>query len=120
MFDAPEVLIETGRMSAKKKVAAASEPVLPNTKPSWSFLTNHSHLLVCLRRDPTMTVRNLSLQVGITERSVQRILAELEEVGVLTRSKEGRRNRYDVDLKFRFRHPLEADRTVGDLLKNLT
>ncbi|MGI9243780.1 MAG: winged helix-turn-helix domain-containing protein [Verrucomicrobiales bacterium] len=90
------------------------------TKPSWSFLTNHSHLLVCLSRSPMMTVRNLSLQVGITERSVQRILAELEEVGVVKRSKEGRCNRYDVNLKFRLRHPLESDKTIGELLNSLT
>ena len=68
----------------------------------------------------SILVRNLSLQVGITERSVQRILAELEEAGVVTRSKEGRCNRYDVDLKFRLRHPLESDRSLGQLLKTLT
>ncbi len=92
----------------------------PATKPAWSFLTNHSHLLVCLSREPMMTVRNLSLKVGITERSVQRILSELDEAGVVTRSKEGRCNRYDVDLKFRLRHPLESDKTIGELLKSLT
>ena len=106
-------------MSAKKKSDPAPAMVLPVVKPAWSFLTNHSHLLVCLSRDPTTTVRNLSLQIGITERSVQRILAELEEAGVVTRSKEGRCNHYEVDMSFRFRHPLEADKTVGDLLKSL-
>ena len=97
-----------------------SQPSVPANKPGWSFLTNHSHLLVCLSREPMMTVRNLSLQVGITERSVQRILSELEEAGVVTRSKEGRCNRYDVDLKFRLRHPLESDKTIGELLESLT
>jgi predicted ArsR family transcriptional regulator len=95
-------------------------PTEPVTKPSWSFLTNHSHLLVCLSREPMMTVRNLSLQVGITERSVQRILSELEAAGVVKRSKEGRCNRYDVDLKFRLRHPLESDKTIGQLLESLS
>lgn len=90
------------------------------TKIGWSFLTNHTHILVCLSRNPTTTVRELSDQVGITERSVQRLLSDLEESGVVKRSKEGRCNRYDVDLKFRLRHPLEADRTVGQLLKTLT
>ena len=87
---------------------------------AWSFLTNHTHILVCLVKDPTTTVRNLSLQIGITERSVQRILAELEQAGVVSRAKEGRRNRYDVNLEFRLRHPLESQHTVGELLETLS
>ena len=86
----------------------------------WSFLTNHTHILVCLARDPMTTVRNLSYAVGITERTVQRILSELEGAGVVTRSREGRRNRYDVDLTFRLRHPLESDCTLGDLLETVS
>jgi DNA-binding MarR family transcriptional regulator len=85
----------------------------------WSFLTNHTHILVCLSRDPTTTVRNLALQVGITERSVQRILSDLEECGVVTRSREGRRNRYDLNRDFQLRHPLESHHTVAELLKAL-
>jgi predicted transcriptional regulator len=94
------------------------EASLPE-KIGWSFLTNHTHILVCLTREPMMTTRNLSLQVGITERSVQRILAELEDSGVVSRSKEGRRNRYDVNLEFRLRHPLESDCKLGELLKTV-
>lgn len=86
----------------------------------WSFLTNHTHILVCLARDPQMTVRILSLSVGVTERSVQRILSELEEAGVVQRSKEGRRNRYDVNLDFRLRHPLESDCTLRELLATIS
>lgn len=82
----------------------------------WSFLTNHTHVLVCLRRDPQMTVRQLALGIGITERSVQRVLADLVESGVVVRSKEGRGNRYDVNERFQLRHPLESERSVGELL----
>jgi DNA-binding IclR family transcriptional regulator len=82
----------------------------------WTFLTNHTHVLVCLSRDPATTVRNLALQVGITERSVQRILSDLEESGVVTRTKEGRRNRYDLNDSFQLRHPLEATHTLRELL----
>lgn len=83
---------------------------------SWTFLTNHTHVMVCLARDPVTTVRNLALQVGITERSVQRILSDLVSSGILTRSKEGRCNRYDVNLNYQLRHPLESHKTVKDLL----
>ena len=85
----------------------------------WTFLTNHTHVIVCLSRDSALTVRSLALQIGITERSVQRILAELEEGGVVTRTKDGRRNLYSIDENFQLRHPLEAHHTVGDLLKVL-
>ena len=83
----------------------------------WTFLTNHTHILVCLSRDDSTTVRNLALQVGITERSVQRILSDLESSGVVTRIKEGRRNRYEVNEAFQLRHPLEAHHTLKELLK---
>ncbi|MEM8953233.1 MAG: winged helix-turn-helix domain-containing protein [Verrucomicrobiota bacterium] len=90
-------------------------PLSPN-KVGWSFLTNHTHILVCLSRNPMTTVRDLALQVGITERSVQRILSDLEESGVVSRTKEGRRNRYDVNRQFRLRHPLESHHTLDELL----
>ncbi len=84
--------------------------------PKWTFLTNHSHVLVCLQRDPFMRARDIADGVGITERSVQRILTELTEYGVLTKEREGRRNRYSVDFSRPLRHPLEQHRAVADLL----
>jgi len=82
----------------------------------WTFLTNHSHVLICLARQPEMTLRAVASEVGITERAVQRIVAELEEAGVLVRSRDGRRNRYQIRNKTPLRHPLEAHRGVGHLL----
>lgn len=95
-------------------------PIAPVDFSGWSFLTNHTHILVCLNRDPMMTVRNLALQVGVTERSVQRILSDLEESGVVTRSKDGRRNHYEVNQKFQLRHPLESHRNLAELLKAIS
>ncbi|MFT5495664.1 MAG: DNA-binding MarR family transcriptional regulator [Kiritimatiellia bacterium] len=86
---------------------------------AWTFMTNHTHILVCLHRDPSMTVRNMALAVGITERSVQRILGDLESSGVVTRSREGRRNRYDMNRDYQLRHPLEARQSIRDLLELL-
>ncbi len=85
----------------------------------WTFLTNHSHILVCLLDDPTMRIRDIAQAVGITERAVQRILAELEESGVIEKVREGRRNRYELKLDFPLRHRLEAHCTVRDLLMAL-
>lgn len=83
----------------------------------WTFLTNHAHVLILLARDPTTTMRNVADAVGITERAVQRIVAELERAGVLERSREGRRNVYAVDPTLPLRHSLERHRTVADLLR---
>jgi DNA-binding transcriptional ArsR family regulator len=94
-------------------------PESTHSGAQWTFLTNHSHTLICLERDPETTVRSLALLVGITERSIQRILSDLEEAGAVMRSKEGRRNRYEVNQSFRLRHPVEASHTIGDLLKVL-
>lgn len=92
---------------------------LPVAFSGWSFLTNHTHILVCLSRSPETTVRNLALHVGITERSVQRILSDLEKSGVVTRIKDGRRNHYEVNSEFQLRHPLESHHSLGELLDAL-
>ena len=85
--------------------------------PGFTHLTNHTHVLVALDRDPESRVRDLASVVGITERAVQRILAELEEEGVLSRERLGRRNRYRINRRSRLRHPLEKHCTVGGLLE---
>lgn len=82
----------------------------------WTFLTNHLHVILCLHRDGDSTVRELASLIGITERSVQRILSELEEANTISRKREGRRNRYQINLKYRLRHPLERNHSIGELL----
>jgi len=83
---------------------------------AWTFLTNHAHVLLCVSKDPEVRLRDVAEIVGITERAVQRIVAELEEGGYLTRERDGRRNRYEIDRKRPLRHPLEAHRKVSALL----
>lgn len=83
---------------------------------SWTFLTNHAHVLLLLSRDSEMRMRDVAHQVGITERAVQRIVAELEEAKYLTRHKDGRCNRYQVRAELPLRHPIEAHRKVASLI----
>lgn len=85
----------------------------------WTFLTNHTHVLICLTRDPEQRLRDVAEAVGITERAVQRIVSELEAAGVLSREKIGRRNRYSIDLTSPLRHDLERGHSVGDLLSQV-
>ena len=82
----------------------------------WTFLTNHAHVLVCLARDPDSRARDVALSVGITERAVQKIVDDLEEAGVISRERTGRRNTYRLNVEVPLRHPLQAHRTVGSLL----
>lgn len=88
-------------------------------KSAWTFFSNHTHVLVCLAADGGQRLRDVAAQVGITERAVQRIVAELEAAGVLYRERElsdARRNRYRIDTQAPLRHPLEAHCRVGALL----
>ena len=85
----------------------------------WTFLTNHSHVLLCLVREPDLLLREVAQRVGITERAVQKIVADLEAAGVLERQREGRRNRYGIDASRPLRHPVEAHCRVQDLLQLL-
>ncbi len=83
----------------------------------WTFLTNHGHVLICLHRDPRMRIRDIATEVGITDRAVQAILLDLEQGGYLTKEKVGRRNEYRVHPDLAFRHPSEAMRPIGELLR---
>lgn len=83
----------------------------------WTFLTNHAHVLICLSRDEEVRIRDLSDLVGVTERTVQLILTDLENDGFVQITKEGRRNKYSVMKNLPLRHPVEAHRTVKDLLQ---
>ena len=92
------------------------EPSTFNGSSSWTFFSNHAHVLLCLYRDGDSILRDVALEVGITERAVQKIVSELEAAGVIKRKKVGRRNSYSINRRSRLRHSIEAHRTVGDLL----
>lgn len=83
----------------------------------WMFLTNHAHVLLAIAADPSARMREVAARVGVTERSVQMIVADLVTDGYLTRIRVGRRNRYTVNRAGAFRHPAESDHRVGELLE---
>jgi hypothetical protein len=85
-------------------------------RDGWTYLTNHGHVLVCLATDPQVRLRDVAAVIGITERAVQQIVGDLERAGVIVRLRVGRRNHYLVCREKRFRHPVEARVTVGDLV----
>ncbi len=92
---------------------AGSKPV------GWTFLTNHGHVLLCLAREPGLRICDIARRVGITQRCVQRILVELEAAGALSHEREGRCNRYHINLSCPLRHPLESHHSLRELLAML-
>jgi DNA-binding IclR family transcriptional regulator len=83
----------------------------------WTFLSNHGHVLLCIAREPEIRLRDVSNRVGITERAVQRIVADLVEGGYLSRVRSGRRNRYELHPDQPLRHPVEQHQQVKSLLE---
>jgi DNA-binding Lrp family transcriptional regulator len=83
---------------------------------SWTFLTNHGHVLVCIAGDSEIRVRDIAERVGITERAAQSIVNDLVEEGYISRHRVGRRNRYEIHADRPLRHPVEHEHSIGDLL----
>ncbi|MCX5072022.1 MarR family transcriptional regulator [Streptomyces sp. NBC_00513] len=87
---------------------------------NWTFLTNHARVLVTIARDPAVRLRDVAATCGLTERTVQTIVTDLEADGYLQRVRDGRRNRYEISVGAVFRHPAEAGVQVAGLLALLT
>jgi len=82
---------------------------------NWTFLTNHTHVLLCLVKSSSMRIRDIAEAVGITERSVQHILFDLDNEGFIDRVKDGRCNAYKLHLDKHLRHPIEKHRKISGL-----
>lgn len=95
---------------------ASTEPDAPADRPSWTFLTNHGHVLLAVAADPDARVTDIAARVGVTTRSALAILRDLEQAGYLLRSRQGRRTHYEVRPHGHFRHPSTAQHEVGELL----
>lgn len=87
-----------------------------DAKPDWTFLSNHAHVLLVIARNPEVRLREVADLVGITERAVQRIVADLVTGGYISRERTGRRNHYRLNPALPLRHPVESHRSMGDLL----
>jgi DNA-binding IclR family transcriptional regulator len=93
-----------------------SKPSEPAPRPGWTFLSNHAHVLLLIAKEPDIRLRDVAVRVGITERAVQRIVADLEADRYLERERLGRRNRYKVHRELPLRHPVEAHRRIASLI----
>jgi DNA-binding IscR family transcriptional regulator len=88
-----------------------------NFDHDWSFLTNHAHVLTRVGANPSLRLRDIAAAVGITERTATQIVNDLVQAGYLTKTRNGRRNTYEVHDELPLRHPLHRHHTVGDLIR---
>ncbi len=86
----------------------------------WTFITNHGLVLSYIYHHPTSTAREIADQVKVTERTVHKIISDLEKAGYIARRKSGRRNVYSVDPNLPLRHHTKKDIMVSELLEALT
>jgi len=86
----------------------------------WTLLTNHGRLLLLIAQEPDIRIRDLADAAGVTERTAQTIVTDLEHAGYLTKERSGRRNVYTVNRRQPFRHPAESDHKIGELIDLFT
>jgi len=89
-------------------------------KSTWTFLTNHAHVLLCLAKSGAMRMRDIAREIGVTERAVQRIVADLREEGFITQHREGRCNTYEINTNRRLKHPMEKKCMIAELIRMVT
>ncbi|MCU1493220.1 MAG: ArsR family transcriptional regulator [Acidimicrobiaceae bacterium] len=83
---------------------------------SWSFLTNHGRALLCIAGDPEVRLRDIASSLSITERRAYGIVADLTEAGYVLKSKDGRRNRYQIQAHLPLPEHVTRDHAIGDVL----
>ena len=84
--------------------------------PSWSFLTNHGRVLLCIAHDPGVRLRDIAARLDITERTAYGIVTDLTQAGYIVKQKDGRRNRYQIQAHLPLPEPTSQERTLGEVL----
>jgi IclR helix-turn-helix domain len=87
---------------------------------TWSFLTNHARVLLCIAHDPGARLRDIAASLGITERSAYGIVTDLTEAGYIVKEKDGRRNRYQIQPHMPLPEPASQGPAIGEVLALLT
>lgn len=111
---------KTDRIAANVHSIGHHEPVsTPFTahEGHWTLLTNHGRILLLIAREPNARIRDLAVGAGVTERTAQTIVTDLEHAGYITKERSGRRNTYVVNRQQPFRHQAESGHTVGELIE---
>lgn len=103
-----------------RRMPTASSASSSDEDRHWTLLTNHGRLLLLIAQEPHIRIRDLADAAGVTERTAQTIVTDLEHAGYLTKKRSGRRNVYTVNRRQPFRHPAESDHKIGELIDLFT
>ena len=87
---------------------------------TWSFLTNHGRALLCIANDPEVRLRDIAASLSITERRAYGIVNDLTDAGYVIKTKDGRRNRYEIQAHLPLPEPSSRAHAIGDVLDLLT
>ena len=120
MAEINSAVVGDARELVASEVGARQLPPLAVPAHRWTFLTNHAHVLILLSKNCSLVLREVALQVGITERAVQRIILDLESEGYIERARVGRKNQYRILANQALRHPIESHRSIGELIALVT
>jgi hypothetical protein len=112
-----EVKLQERIVRASRPQAGRPQAGRSQAEGGWTFLTNYAHVMLLIAANPETRMRDLAERVGITERAIHRIVDDLAGAGYIRIFKLGRRNHYEVQTQMRLRHPAEAHRCIGDLIK---
>jgi hypothetical protein len=85
----------------------------------WTLLSNHGRVLLCIARDPEVRLRDIAVEVGVTERSAFGIVSDLADDGYIVKEREGRRNRYEIQPNLPLPEAPDRAEVIGAVLKVL-
>lgn len=87
--------------------------------PDWTFITRHAVALSLIAKHPRITALDLGKEMGLTERAVRKIIADLAASGYISKKREGRGVRYKIDSSLSLRQDTHREVAIGDLLESL-
>lgn len=112
----PRPRVRTETLRAQMPKVRHHGHVSGDAERHWTLLTNHGRILLLIAQESDVRIRDLADAAGVTERTAQTIVTDLENAGYIRRSREGRRNVYSVNRRQPFRHPAESGHRVGELI----
>jgi predicted ArsR family transcriptional regulator len=87
--------------------------------PEWTFITRHAVALSLIAKRPRITALELATSMGVTERAVRKIIADLAAAGYIDKKREGRGVKYRINHDLSLRQDTHMEIAIGDLLKSL-